>query len=84
MTININGPQESFKEAVMLIEDLLTNPKISQEVLDGIVANELKARENAKLNPKAIAGRLLSYSMYGSVNPSNDILSSKGLNNLKS
>lgn len=83
MTININGPQESFKEAVMLIEDLLTNPKISQEVLDGIVANELKARENAKLNPKAIAGRLLSYSMYGSVNPSNDILSSKGLNNLK-
>jgi predicted Zn-dependent peptidase len=83
MYIGVDGPEESFDKALVILEEWISTPRINQEVLDGIVANELKSRENAKLDPRTVASRLLAYSMYGPKNQNTDILSKTALNGLK-
>ena len=83
MSLNINGPEENFNKAISIIEDLLNQPQLNSSILDGLVEKELKNRTNAKLNPRAVSARLLSYSMYGPINPRTNILSKDVLKRIK-
>jgi predicted Zn-dependent peptidase len=82
-TVTITGPEENFDAALNILEQLLNNAMINEKAFADMVAGELKRRSDAKLNSRAIAGRLNAYAMYGADNPSKWILSNEELKNLK-
>lgn len=79
----VSGPNESFDEAIRLIEDLMIASSSESDVLANLIADELKKREDAKLNSRIIASRLSSYALYGPVNPMNYVPSGNALESLK-
>jgi predicted Zn-dependent peptidase len=68
-TINISGPQESMERALMLVEQLLTQPEVEEETFQNMVGQILFDRENAKRDPNTINGALMNYMIYGPNNP---------------
>ncbi len=81
--VYLSGPQENFKEALILFEDLLANAKPDQKALDDYIARQLKNRTDAKLNKRAISSALSSYALYGKINPRTYTLSNAELKMLK-
>lgn len=81
--VYLNGPQENFKEALELFEDLLANAKPDQKALDDYIGRQLKSRADAKLNKRAITSALTSYALYGKVNPRTYTLTNTELQQLK-
>ncbi len=83
-TISISGLQENFDKAVNLVEHILANVKPNEKALDDLKGTILKSRENNKLNKGAIMNALTTYAQYGSLNPTNNVLSNEEVKNLKS
>src|SRR5690606_22691844 len=79
-TVNIEGLQENFDQAVKLYEDLVLNAKPSEEALTALRARIAKARKDAKANKGAILNGLTSYALYGPKNKFNNTLSDAELN----
>lgn len=67
--VYLNGPQENFEKALELFEHLLSNAKPDQTVLNNYIERQLKSRNDAKLNKRAITSALSLYALYGKVNP---------------
>lgn len=67
--VYLNGLASSFDEAVQLFEHLLANALPDDQKLAQMVAQKLKAREDAKTDKRAVMGRLRQYALYGAVNP---------------
>lgn len=80
--VYLNGLASSFDEAVQLFEHLLANALPDDQKLALMVAQKLKAREDAKTDKRAVMGRLRQYALYGVVNPSTDLLNEDALNSL--
>ncbi len=83
-TVSLEGLQENFDKAAMLLEDLLTNCKTDEEALTALKARMNKSRADARNNKMAIMQGLVSYARYGANNPFNYVLSDAELNALKS
>lgn len=83
MYVSLSGPQEKFERALSTLEHLLANAVPDQNALDGMIANELQERIDAKQNKNAVRMALSSYVRYGKVNPQTWLLSSKKLKHLK-
>src|SRR5690606_20577390 len=66
--VYLSGPQQNFKEALELFEELLANPKADQKALKDYIGRNLKNREDAKLNKRSISSALSTYALYGKVN----------------
>lgn len=82
--VSLSGLQESFEPALKLFEDLLANVKPDQKALDGVVAQELKARIDAKQDKRTILwSGIRNYAVYGKKNPSTDVLSESDVRGLK-
>lgn len=79
-TVNIQGLQENFDQAVKLYEDLVLNAKPSEEALAALKARIAKSRKDAKANKGAILNGLTSYALYGPKNKFNNTLSDAELN----
>lgn len=79
-TVNIEGLQENFDQAVKLYEDLVLNAKPSEEALAALKARIAKSRKDAKANKGAILNGLTSYALYGPKNKFNNTLSDAELN----
>lgn len=79
-TVNIEGLQENFDQAVTLYEDLVLNAKPSEEALAALKARIAKSRKDAKANKGAILNGLTSYALYGPKNKFNNTLSDAELN----
>lgn len=79
-TVNIEGLQENFDQAVKLYEDLVLNAKPSEEALAALKARIAKSRKDAKANKGAILNGLTSYALYGTKNKFNNTLSDAELN----
>ena len=83
-TISVSGLDENFEAATKLLEELLANAKPDQSALDELVQQNLKGREDAKLNKNTILRVAMNnYSMYGKENPFTHILSADELKALK-
>jgi predicted Zn-dependent peptidase len=82
-TVSISGLQENFGKTVALYENLIANCKPNEAALAGLKQRLKKTRENAKLNKGAIMQGLVSYAMYGPVNPYNNVLSDAELDAVK-
>ena len=83
-TVNIEGLQENFTQAVTLFETLLKNCKPDETALTALKARIEKSRMDAKLNKGAIMSGLVSYARFGDKNPFNYALSEGELKNATS
>lgn len=64
-TVTISGLTENMEKAIAIVEDILQNPKLSQESVENAKLDILKSRRNAKSNQNTIFSRLVSYGNYG-------------------
>jgi len=77
---SLTGLEESFEEAVALMEHLLADAQPNSEALENLVADILLRRENNKKDKRAILSKgLANYAKYGPVNPFSDKLSAEQL-----
>jgi predicted Zn-dependent peptidase len=79
-TVNIEGLQENFENAVKLYEEVVNNVKADDKALSALKARLNKARKDAKANKGAILQGLTSYALYGSENKFNNVLTNEELN----
>ena len=79
-TVNIEGLQENFENAVKLYEEVVNNVKADDKALAALKARLNKARKDAKANKGAILQGLTSYALYGSENKFNNVLTNEELN----
>lgn len=80
----LTGLSENFPKALELFEHFLAHVQPNQEALDNLVGDIQKQRTDSKLNKQVILQRgLLSYAMYGPVNPFTNVLSTEALKQLK-
>jgi predicted Zn-dependent peptidase len=82
--ISLAGLEENFDKALLILEDVIRNPKPDKVALGKMIESKIKEREDALLNKQAIFGQALDYYVkYGKVNPFNDVLSNEQLRNIK-
>ena len=79
-TVNIEGLQENFENALKLYEEVVNNVKADDKALAALKARLNKARKDAKANKGAILQGLTSYALYGSENKFNNVLTNEELN----
>ena len=79
-TVNIEGLQENFENAVKLYEEVVNNVKADDKAVAALKARLNKARKDAKANKGAILQGLTSYALYGSENKFNNVLTNEELN----
>ena len=75
MNIMISGLNEHLAEALALGNELIRNAKVDREAYDKVVAQELKAREDAKKNQRYYFTVLNEYGNYGPYNRYRNLLS---------
>jgi len=83
-TVNIEGLQENFDQAVGLFEGLLSNCKPDDKALAALKGRLMKSRADAKNNKGQIMNGLVAYARYGANNPFNNVLSDDDLKNMTS
>ncbi len=81
--VSLSGLSENAPRAISLMESLLTDCQPDEKALKAYVANQLKARNDAKKNQSAVFNALVSFATYGENNPQRFILSENELNSLK-
>jgi len=68
--VYLSGPGQSFEQGLSLFEELLSDVKADQKLLDDIISKTLKGRNDLKLNKRAILNTAMrNYAMYGTDNP---------------
>lgn len=78
--LTVSGLEESFEEAVKLMEHLLANAQPNPEALQNLIEDVLLQRENEKLDKRTILSHgMFQYAKYGPVSPFTDKLSKEKL-----
>lgn len=77
--ISLSGLQENMPQALALFEKLLSDAQVNAAAYTNLVADQLKARQDAKLNQAQNFSRLRAYAQYGPKNPMTYLLSEKEL-----
>lgn len=80
--VTINGLSENLPQALALVEDILSNPKLDKEVVGNMVKSILKSRKDAKAKQNSCFSALNSYANYGKEQNFQDFISEKELNEL--
>lgn len=81
--VTLSGLNEYMPQAMALFEKLLNDAQVNPDAYTNLVADQLKARQNAKLNQRVNFSRLMNYVYYGPKNPATNVLSEaelKGMN----
>lgn len=82
--IYLSGLTENMERALVLLEDIMNNARPNQEILDNLVQDVLKGRENALSDRNAILrGALYSYVKHGDESSYLNVLSKEELLSLK-
>ena len=79
--ITITGLGENMPQAMELVEQLMTTPKVDSEAYNALVDAVLKVRSDAKSNQEACFDALLDYGLYGPRNAHTNIMSADQLRN---
>lgn len=83
MWISMDGLSDNFESSLSLFEEVLNDPKLSDEALKNVVDDVLKKREDAKADKRTILQTgLANYAKYGPVNPFTYRLSEQELKKL--
>lgn len=82
--VSLSGLTENMEKGLQLFEDLLADAQPNKDALQNLVADELKRREDAKLDKNTILFEALySFGKYGNKSPFTNQLNKAELNNLK-
>ncbi len=80
----LSGLSENFPKALELMEELLAKAKPDQEALNALIDDQIKQRNDAKLNKRAILNRgLVNYGTFGPDNPFTNVFTDEELKKLK-
>jgi predicted Zn-dependent peptidase len=83
--VSLSGLTENIEKATQLFEEILANAQPNEEALQNLISDELKKREDAKLNKNEILfNALYSFGKYGKSSPYTNILSNDELRKLTS
>jgi predicted Zn-dependent peptidase len=83
MWVNMDGLIDNFDQSLSLFEEVLNDPKLSDDALKNVIEDVLKKREDAKSDKRTILSiGLVNYARYGPVNPFTYILSESELKKL--
>jgi len=66
--VTISGLSENMEKAIAIVEDILNNPKISDESVQNSIQDVLKSRNDAKSRQQTIFSKMVSYASYGKDN----------------
>ena len=77
--VYVSGLGENMKEAVKLMESIISDAQANPEALKGLKADILKRRQNNKLNQRANFSALQAYNTYGPKSPFTNVLSNTEL-----
>lgn len=80
--VTISGLNEYMPQAIALFEKLLNDAQVNPAAYTNLVADQLKTRQNAKLNQQVNFSRLMHYIYYGPKNSSTNILSESELKSM--
>jgi len=80
--ISISGLSENMEKAMLLVEELLNDPKPDKSALDNLVVDMLKMLKDSKANQQSNFNALVDYATYGEKSPLKNILTEKELNDL--
>jgi len=82
-SIYMKGLNESFEEALQLLEHVLLNCKVDQDAMKNLISDVQKKRADRKKSKSAILySGLSNYAKYGKLNKFNDVLSNEELEGL--
>ncbi|MFN0200367.1 MAG: insulinase family protein, partial [Bacteroidia bacterium] len=85
MNVALSGLSENFDKALVLLENLLTDPKPDDEALKALVEGILKQRSDAKLDKGTILRMaMVSFAKYGAQSTFTNILKEDELKKIKS
>ena len=79
LTISISGLNENLCEALRLTEEVLHGAKADQDIYNKYVEQILKDREDQKKEQRTCFTRAWNYALYGSYNPSTNLMSAQQL-----
>lgn len=82
-TVNISGLSENMDKAIAIVEDILNNPKLSDEAVQNSIADVLKSRKDAKSRQNTIFSNMMSYVSYGKENAHKYLVSENDVKNIK-
>jgi predicted Zn-dependent peptidase len=82
--VSLSGLSDNFEKAVQLFEKVLSNPVVEQPVLDNLIADHIKERNDNKLQKRLILNRaMVYYARYGEVNAFSNVYTDEALNKIK-
>lgn len=81
-TLSVSGLEENFDETLSLFEEVLTDSQGDADVLEKLVAIQLKHKEDAMKEPSMIFNALRNYTRYGDESPFLTGLSSEEIKSL--
>ena len=64
-TVSISGLSENMEKAISIVEDILANPKLSDESVQNSIKNILKSRNDNKSRQQSIFNNMINYVSYG-------------------
>jgi len=77
--ISISGLSENMEKAILIVEELLNDPKPDKEALDNLIADMLKKMKDSKANQQSNFNALVDYATYGDKSPLKNIFAEKQL-----
>ncbi|MDR2834689.1 MAG: insulinase family protein [Bacteroidales bacterium] len=80
--VYVSGLDENLEVGMKLMEEILANVKPNQEVYNEYASDILKNRNEAKKNKNNILSKMMSYSKYGNLSATTDIIPAEDLKNL--
>lgn len=83
LIISLSGPDERMERAIAILEHILNNAIPDQDILNNLVNDIIKERENNTKDKNALKLALNTYAVYGNDNPVKWQLSNKDLKKLK-
>ncbi len=83
LSVSLSGLNENFDESLKLLEEIISDPKVSSEALTNLKSDINKEREDAKLDKGTILwSGLYNYGKFGKDNPFTYRLSKEELNSV--
>jgi len=79
--ISLNGLNENFEKALVLMEDVLSGAVADDDALKNLKIDMLKKRADAKLNKQKSLSALSAYAKYGANSSFTNVLSDEEINN---
>ncbi len=82
-TVRISGLSENMEKAMAIVEDILNNPKISEESVQNSISDVLKSRNDAKSRQNTIFQNMLRFVSYGQDNTRKYFVSNEEVQKIK-